>query len=131
MNPPATRAWCRCRSHDFVRENERSGYKSSRTLQPSPRRRGHAMKHVLLPLAAAALLLAACGRDDDSVMSPDPAPPVEQTTPDDTMPEPMPPPVDDTMTPPPTDDPLPRSEEHTSELPSLMRHSYAVFCLKK
>src|SRR3546814_5893834 len=22
-----------------------------------------------------------------------------------------------------------RSEEHTSELPSLMRHSYAVFCL--
>src|SRR3546814_5743655 len=26
---------------------------------------------------------------------------------------------------------VPRSEEHTSELPSLMRHSYAVFCLKK
>src|SRR3546814_6422299 len=26
---------------------------------------------------------------------------------------------------------LPRSEEHTSELPSLMRNSYAVFCLKK
>src|SRR3546814_6760776 len=25
---------------------------------------------------------------------------------------------------------LPRSEEHTSELQSLMRHSYAVFCLK-
>src|SRR3546814_8288691 len=24
-----------------------------------------------------------------------------------------------------------RSEEHTSELQSLMRHSYAVFCLKK
>src|SRR3546814_2013305 len=24
-----------------------------------------------------------------------------------------------------------RSEEHTSELPSLMRHSYAVFCLIK
>src|SRR3546814_10204256 len=24
-----------------------------------------------------------------------------------------------------------RSEEHTSELPSLMRHSYAAFCLKK
>src|SRR3546814_1247132 len=24
-----------------------------------------------------------------------------------------------------------RSEEHTSELPSLMRHSYAVFCLRK
>src|SRR3546814_10283395 len=24
-----------------------------------------------------------------------------------------------------------RSDEHTSELPSLMRHSYAVFCLKK
>src|SRR3546814_10256910 len=24
-----------------------------------------------------------------------------------------------------------RSEEHTSELPSLMRISYAVFCLKK
>src|SRR3546814_3583848 len=26
---------------------------------------------------------------------------------------------------------LPRSEEHTSELQSLMRISYAVFCLKK
>src|SRR3546814_966473 len=25
----------------------------------------------------------------------------------------------------------PRSEEHTSELPSLMRIAYAVFCLKK
>src|SRR3546814_10053875 len=29
------------------------------------------------------------------------------------------------------DDGLPRSEEHTSELQSLMRISYAVFCLKK
>src|SRR3546814_4474249 len=28
-------------------------------------------------------------------------------------------------------DPGPRSEEHTSELQSLMRSSYAVFCLKK
>src|SRR3546814_10690956 len=28
-------------------------------------------------------------------------------------------------------DSLPRSEEHTSELQSLMRISYAVFCLKK
>src|SRR3546814_1404985 len=28
-------------------------------------------------------------------------------------------------------DGLPRSEEHTSELQSLMRISYAVFCLKK
>src|SRR3546814_2442439 len=27
--------------------------------------------------------------------------------------------------------PSPRSEEHTSELPSLMRSSYAVFCSKK
>src|SRR3546814_1768726 len=27
--------------------------------------------------------------------------------------------------------PAPRSEEHTSELQSLMRLSYAVFCLKK
>src|SRR3546814_5805670 len=27
--------------------------------------------------------------------------------------------------------PTPRSEEHTSELQSLMRISYAVFCLKK
>src|SRR3546814_10826788 len=27
--------------------------------------------------------------------------------------------------------PTPRSEEHTSELQSLMRLSYAVFCLKK
>src|SRR3546814_3016748 len=29
------------------------------------------------------------------------------------------------------DDPILRSEEHTSELQSLMRISYAVFCLKK
>src|SRR3546814_7310932 len=29
------------------------------------------------------------------------------------------------------DRPLVRSEEHTSELQSLMRISYAVFCLKK
>src|SRR3546814_5058633 len=29
------------------------------------------------------------------------------------------------------DDVVARSEEHTSELQSLMRHSYAVFCLKK
>src|SRR3546814_4807311 len=28
-------------------------------------------------------------------------------------------------------DVAPRSEEHTSELKSLMRNSYAVFCLKK
>src|SRR3546814_2438727 len=28
-------------------------------------------------------------------------------------------------------DDIPRSEEHTSELQSLMRISYAVFCLKK
>src|SRR3546814_3861959 len=28
-------------------------------------------------------------------------------------------------------DSVPRSEEHTSELQSLMRTSYAVFCLKK
>src|SRR3546814_20269310 len=31
----------------------------------------------------------------------------------------------------PTCSPAPRSEEHTSELQSLMRISYAVFCLKK
>src|SRR3546814_8474963 len=32
----------------------------------------------------------------------------------------------------PADEPSsPRSEEHTSELQSLMRNSYAVFCLKK
>src|SRR3546814_1643081 len=31
----------------------------------------------------------------------------------------------------PTRDVLARSEEHTSELQSLMRISYAVFCLKK
>src|SRR3546814_9428899 len=30
-----------------------------------------------------------------------------------------------------SDDPTKRSEEHTSELQSLMRISYAVFCLKK
>src|SRR3546814_5973864 len=32
---------------------------------------------------------------------------------------------------PRTDRPVRRSEEHTSELQSLMRISYAVFCLKK
>src|SRR3546814_10620991 len=32
---------------------------------------------------------------------------------------------------PPGHPPHPRSEEHTSELQSLMRISYAVFCLKK
>src|SRR3546814_3169904 len=32
---------------------------------------------------------------------------------------------------PPPASPAPRSEEHTSELQSLMRISYAVFCLKK
>src|SRR3546814_5458411 len=32
---------------------------------------------------------------------------------------------------PATGDTRPRSEEHTSELQSLMRISYAVFCLKK
>src|SRR3546814_1987747 len=31
----------------------------------------------------------------------------------------------------PASGPAPRSEEHTSELQSLMRISYAVFCLKK
>src|SRR3546814_4560952 len=31
----------------------------------------------------------------------------------------------------PADAGVPRSEEHTSELQSLMRISYAVFCLKK
>src|SRR3546814_6578492 len=31
----------------------------------------------------------------------------------------------------PERDPVERSEEHTSELQSLMRISYAVFCLKK
>src|SRR3546814_1820550 len=31
----------------------------------------------------------------------------------------------------PSGDILHRSEEHTSELQSLMRNSYAVFCLKK
>src|SRR3546814_8279723 len=38
------------------------------------------------------------------------------------------PPSSTHTTPPP---PAPRSEEHTSELQSLMRSSYAVFCLKK
>src|SRR3546814_10260982 len=31
----------------------------------------------------------------------------------------------------PAGDEIQRSEEHTSELQSLMRNSYAVFCLKK
>src|SRR3546814_9117860 len=45
---------------------------------------------------------------------------------------------DDTRPPPcsrrrawPPDEPPPRSEEHTSELQSLIRIAYAVFCLKK
>src|SRR3546814_11567330 len=120
MNPPATRAWCRCRSHDFVRENERSGYKSSRTLQPSPRRRGHAMKHVLLPLAAAALPLADCGRDDASLMSPDPAPPFAHTPPDDTRPEPLRSPGTATNTPTPPHAPLP---SHTLTPPPNNTHT--------
>src|SRR3546814_5512037 len=37
---------------------------------------------------------------------------------------------DDALPPRPRSD-APRSEEHTSELQSLMRISYAVFCLKK
>src|SRR3546814_10662993 len=36
-----------------------------------------------------------------------------------------------TRRPPSTSSGFPRSEEHTSELQSLMRISYAVFCLKK
>src|SRR3546814_5543270 len=40
--------------------------------------------------------------------------------------------IDETLRPPsPAPVPPPRSEEHTSELQSLMRISYAVFCLKK
>src|SRR3546814_5542868 len=35
------------------------------------------------------------------------------------------------LSPTPTHERTPRSEEHTSELQSLMRISYAVFCLKK
>src|SRR3546814_9037022 len=35
------------------------------------------------------------------------------------------------LTPLTVNEPLIRSEEHTSELQSLMRISYAVFCLKK
>src|SRR3546814_9176183 len=60
------------------------------------------------------------------------APPLDTTTPSATV---RPSPV--TTTPPavtvkPTSDTVtPRSEEHTSELQSLMRISYAVFCLKK
>src|SRR3546814_10222639 len=38
---------------------------------------------------------------------------------------------DPTRSPPNPLVPRPRSEEHTSELQSLMRISYAVFCLKK
>src|SRR3546814_7778002 len=52
-----------------------------------------------------------------------------------TIPEPLPLPgqlksVGDSASPPEPSDPR-RSEEHTSELQSLMRISYAVFCLKK
>ena len=70
------------------------------------------MKHALLPVAAATalLFLSACGRNDDSVMSPEAAPPVDQTAPATDVPPPEPtptPPMDDTMTPPPSDDSLP------------------------
>src|SRR3546814_7963737 len=40
-------------------------------------------------------------------------------------------PEPETRRPPAIGHGLPRSEEHTSELQSLMRISYAVFCLKK
>src|SRR3546814_2246794 len=39
--------------------------------------------------------------------------------------------IDDSAGLPLSRTPAGRSEEHTSELPSLMRISYAVFCLKK
>src|SRR3546814_8922669 len=47
----------------------------------------------------------------------------KQTDPDDAK--------EDDTTPLNIDSPVLRSEEHTSELQSLMRISYAVFCLKK
>src|SRR3546814_10724110 len=40
-------------------------------------------------------------------------------------------PLERTIIPVEPDEALARSEEHTSELQSLMRNSYAVFCLKK
>jgi hypothetical protein len=68
------------------------------------------MRRAIFPIAAATalLVLAACGKNDDGVMSPEAVPPVEQTTPADTPPEPEPaPPADDTMTPPPSDETMP------------------------
>src|SRR6056297_835581 len=46
-------------------------------------------------------------------------------------PPPFPPPFPPSPSPPPAPPTPPRSEEHTSELQSLRRISYAVFCLKK
>src|SRR3546814_10195993 len=58
---------------------------------------------------------------DDAPAAAEAVPPIEQSA--------------DPITPPTEDAPAPRaaarSEEHTSELQSLMRISYAVFCLKK
>src|SRR3546814_5485848 len=72
---------------------------------------------------ALSLTLAACGK-------PDQAPPV--TDPAQTLPTEQPAPVPAEQPAPAEPAPTPaRSEEHTSELQSLMRISYAVFCLKK
>src|SRR3546814_6384854 len=68
---------------------------------------------------------------DAPVPEPEPEPaPINQAP--EQAPEPQPE-IAEAPTPEPAlvPEPAPRSEEHTSELQSLMRISYAVFCLKK
>src|SRR3546814_2358252 len=57
--------------------------------------------------------------------------PVRNEVPESVYSFPLPPAYGPPVTPVPEVSPDDRSEEHTSELQSLMRISYAVFCLKK
>src|SRR3546814_4629466 len=91
----------------------------SSDLRMFPKSRAARARRALIAAACAALLLAACGSEQapadtsDATTAPAAAGEVNLYT---------------------TREPgliQPRSEEHTSELQSLMRISYAVFCLKK
>src|SRR3546814_1655976 len=92
--------------------------------------------HMILAASTALVLLAGCEKSE--------APAPGDTATKTEIPAETVPPVDATTAPPvdPEADPATaphrfaswagkRSEEHTSELQSLMRISYAVFCLKK
>src|SRR3546814_10876607 len=83
---------------------------------------------VSAPFVSVCLVLAGCSpatdRDGDKQDAASPSSTTSSTAPSasDDVP---------TVAATPTPAPHPRSEEHTSELQSLMRNSYAVFCLKK